>query len=171
MNRLKYQPFLRERVRESASWERVKRQRGIPRLNSKMLSPPLFCWWRQNPLKQSAQNKCTWAGGPKVTWLFHTELHGSILGGQGRGEGEGWWWGRVWYTRALHYSPCLLFYMAFWNCGYAKACSTAAVNGTCWSAHFLSLWLGCGYRDTLTTDPWPKSCLKNRVLNMFTLNM
>lgn len=76
-------------MRESASQECAKRERGSPRLNSKKLSPPIFCWWRQNPLKQSAQNKRTWAGGPKATWLFHTELHGSILGVRGEGRGDG----------------------------------------------------------------------------------
>ena len=113
INPLKYQPFLRERVRESASQEWAKRQRGSPRLNSKKLSPPLFCRWRQNPLKQSAQNKCTWAGGPHATWLFHTELHGSIFWGSGK-KGGGWMaWGdggRVWDVRPRHHSPCLLFY-------------------------------------------------------------
>ena len=50
---LKYQSLLRERVRESASQKWAKRQRGSPRLNSKKLSPALFCRWRQNPRKNN----------------------------------------------------------------------------------------------------------------------
>lgn len=47
---LKFQPFPRESERKCKSPERAKRQRENPRLNSKRLSSPLFCWWRQNPL-------------------------------------------------------------------------------------------------------------------------
>ena len=131
INPLKCQPFLRERVREreSASREWAERQRGSPRLDSKKLSSPLFCWWRQNPLKQSAQNKCTWAAGPKATWLFHTGLHGSILGGQGhkgRGGGVGGWGRVLGCEAAAAAAPCspvvLSGVLELWMCKGMQYC-------------------------------------------------
>lgn len=96
---LQCQPLLRERMRESTRQECVKCERGSPRPNSKRLSPKNFCWWWQNPSKQSAQNKCTGAARAKVTWglsqqtsiwcRFWGSVEGNGIGGWGL-----WVWGR-----------------------------------------------------------------------------
>lgn len=147
-------------MREGASQEWAKCQRGSSRLNSKRLTPPVFCWWRQNTLKQSAPNKRTWAGGPKATWLIHTELHGSISGGQGiRGEAMVLGEGRGSGMRG--------------HCSAVLVCCSTRHSGTVdvqrlavlpWSmehaeAHTFFQWSWGVVMGTrmLRTDTWPKS--------------
>lgn len=149
---LQCQPLLSERMRESARQKCAKRERGSPRLNSKRLPPKNFCWWWQNPSKQSAQNKRTGAAGAKATWGFH------FIWYMFWGSGEGGRWvvivlrdGRDGYDVAatLFLSVFLLGVLELWMCRGLHYCC-GQWNMLKWTLSFIAV--GRGQEHTC----WPK---------------
>lgn len=89
-------------------------------------------WWAQRP-RDGRQESVSRGQGWRV------------LGGD-RGQGRG-----MRDMILLQLRPCLLFWLLFWNCGCAEACSTATVNGTCWSAlSFSARSVHCARTHSLT---------------------
>lgn len=86
--------------------------------NSKKLSSLLFCRWRQNPLKQDTQNKCTWA------WCCGRHVIDARRPGPCSGFG-----GEGSFCCCTGRSGTVM-------CRGLQYCCD--VNATCWSAHFHS---------------------------------
>lgn len=92
-------------------------------------------------------HRSRWAQWPR------DRRQGSVSRGQGlggAGRGQRWGVGGSWDMSLLQLRPCLLFWLLFWNCGCAEACSTATVNGTCWSALSFSVAQRASSTHTLT---------------------